>query len=58
MRYFKRKNTYIKTSKLEKRFASLLREMGIKYKRQYKVDTKYYDFYVPAYNLLIEVDGD
>jgi very-short-patch-repair endonuclease len=30
----------------------------LNYKIQYKIDTKYYDFYLPDYNLVIEVMGD
>lgn len=55
-KYKKRK--YVKTSKLEKKFAKMLREWGIYYKRQFKLKNKYYDFYLPKYNLLIEADGD
>lgn len=47
-----------RTSKLENRFAALLKKWGLKYKRQYKIRHKYYDFYLPKYNLLIETDGD
>ena len=54
----KYKRKFIKTSKLETRFGGLLKKWGILYKKQYKVGTKYYDFYLPKYNLLLEIDGD
>ena len=49
---------WIKTSKLENRFAKLLKSLKLNYKRQYKIKYKYYDFYLPNYNLLIEIDGN
>lgn len=49
-------------SQLENKFAALLRSMGIEYKRQFKLSygfkNRYYDFYLPEYNLVIEVQGD
>jgi very-short-patch-repair endonuclease len=55
-KYKKRK--IIKTSKLENRFGKMLRQWGFYYKRQFKLGTKYYDFYLPKYKLVIEVMGD
>ena len=49
------------TSKLEKRFAKeFLEKLGIKYEEQFEAKdiTRYYDFYLPEYRVLIEVDGD
>lgn len=48
------------TSKLEKTFANILDVLDIKYKIFfYAKDIKaFYDFYIPEYNTIIEVDGD
>ena len=48
------------TSKLEKIFSNILDLLGIKYKTFfYAKDIKaFYDFYIPEYNTIIEVDGD
>lgn len=48
------------TSKLEKTFANILDLLDIKYKTFfYAKDIKaFYDFYIPEYNTIIEVDGD
>lgn len=53
----KKKKKYIKSSKLETKFAAMLRKWGVKYKRQYRIRYKYYDFYLPKYNLIVETDG-
>lgn len=53
------KNSHINSSKLETFFEThVLKALDVKYSAQKKVSTKYYDFYLPEYNLLIEVDGD
>lgn len=44
----------------EKLMESLLIQLGVKYKRQYKADwskNKRYDFYLPNYNIIIETHG-
>lgn len=49
------------TSKLEEKFAKeFLEPLGIKYVYQYEARTigRFFDFYIPDENLLIEVDGD
>lgn len=49
------------TSKLEDRFArNFLERLGIRYERQYYAESvkRYYDFFLPDYNVLIECDGD
>ena len=49
------------TSKLEKRFAKdFLDKLGIKYIYQFKAEEigRYFDFYLPENNVIIEVDGD
>lgn len=56
--YGKSKKKIIKTSKVERNFGRVLRKYGIKYKTQYQLSTKFYDYYLPDYNLLIEIDGN
>ncbi len=49
------------TSKLEQRFAKdFLDRMGVKYVYQFKAVEigRYFDFYLPQDNVIIEVDGD
>lgn len=49
------------TSKLEQRFArEFLDKLGIKYIYQYKAESigRYFDFFLPLANVIIEVDGD
>lgn len=49
------------TSKLEKRFAKeYLDALGVEYTYQFEAKDigRFYDFYLPKENLLIEVDGD
>ena len=43
---------------LEKQFAGILNRLGIKFKAQYVLKDKIYDFYLPEYETLVEVDGD
>lgn len=48
------------TSKLEERFAKdFLERLGVKYIYQFEVKEigRWYDFYLPEHNLIIEVDG-
>jgi very-short-patch-repair endonuclease len=45
-------------SQLEKDFMSMLQGMGINYVSQYQIGTKFFDFYLPDHNIIIEVDGD
>jgi len=45
-------------SKLEFTFADVLTGLGIEFTHQFHLDGFDYDFYIPAKNLLIEVDGD
>lgn len=55
-----RKHPEYGTSNLEKRFASnFLKKLGIEYETQFKAESigRYYDFYIPSANLLIEIDG-
>lgn len=49
------------TSKLEKRFAKeFLDKLGIKYEEQFEAKDikRFYDFFLPDYRVLIEIDGD
>lgn len=49
------------TSHLEEQFANdFLEKLEVKYVKQYFADDikRYYDFYLPEYRILIEVDGD
>lgn len=53
-------NEDITSSKLEDKFArEFLEFLGVKYVRQYfaKPIGRYYDFYIPEHNLLIEING-
>lgn len=45
-------------SKLEEIFAKMLDDEKIVWLNQYRIGVKLYDFYLPKYNLLIEIDGD
>lgn len=54
------KKPLVGTSKLEEDFASdFLDKLGVEYVRQFKAEPlqRYYDFYLPKENLLIEIDG-
>jgi hypothetical protein len=48
------------TSKLEKTFANILDLLDIEYQQFFYVKEikAFYDFYLPKYNIIIEVDGD
>jgi len=43
---------------LETQFAAMLKRLGIKFRAQYILKDRIYDFYLPEYETLIEVDGD
>lgn len=45
-------------SKLEQKFSKLLDSCNIKWMNQFKIGKKRYDFYLPEYDLLVEIDGD
>ena len=56
-----RKHPEYGTSKLETKFAKeFLDKLGVKYETQFKAESigRYYDFYIPSANLIIEIDGD
>lgn len=44
------------TSIPEKKFENLLNENNIRYTREYCINGLYYDFYLPDYNVLIEIN--
>ncbi len=46
------------SSKFETKMLELLANENYEYISQYKIDRKFYDVYLPKYNLLIEFDGD
>ena len=49
------------TSKLEKKFAKdFLEKLGIRYEEQFEAKDikRFYDFYLPDYRVIIEIDGD
>jgi hypothetical protein len=50
----------VKRSKLEFKFEGLLTGLDVEYTHSYYIPSikKIYDFYIPSYNILIEVDGD
>jgi very-short-patch-repair endonuclease len=54
------KTDQLHTSKLEEKFKLILDILDIKYKHTFYVKPikAFYDFYLPDYNMLIEVDGD
>lgn len=57
----KKKHKEYGTSKLEEKFAKeFLEKLGVNYVYQYKAESigRYFDFYIPSANLIIEIDGD
>lgn len=50
---------YKQISKPERAIAAKLDDLGIEYQQQYRIgdDTRRFDFYLPAMNLLVEFDG-
>ena len=56
----KKKHKEYGTSKLEEKFAKeFLEKLGISYVYQYKAESigRFFDFYIPSANLIIEIDG-
>ena len=45
-------------SKPEITLENCLIELGISYVFQHKVKNRYFDFYIPDHNIIIEIDGD
>ena len=57
----KKKHKEYGTSKLEEKFAKeFLEKLGVNYVYQYKAESigRFFDFYIPSANLIIEIDGD
>jgi len=46
-----------KSTSIETKVASLLKENDIYYRREYRVENYPVDFYIPSCNLIIQVDG-
>lgn len=42
----------------EKKMINVLNELNIVFKTQLRIENSFYDFYLPEYNIIIEVDGD
>lgn len=42
----------------EEYIAILLSDLNLKFVRQFKVESYFFDFYLPSYNILIEYDGE
>jgi len=55
--YLQNNKTKLKDTKPELAVKDILNKYGIKFKHQKKVSNRLFDFYLPDYNLLIEVDG-
>lgn len=53
-----RKHYKTKDTSIETYIAKLLDEQAIKYIKQFQIESRYYDFYIPCSNLIIEVNGD
>jgi G:T-mismatch repair DNA endonuclease (very short patch repair protein) len=47
-----------KNTKPERELKIILKELNIKFKQSYKYKGHYYDFYLPEFNILVEVDGN
>lgn len=52
------KKSDITKSKLEGRFATFLKSLGLTYEEQFKLGYKFYDFRIRNTKIIIEVDGD
>ena len=60
-KWYQKEHAEYGTSKLEEKFAkNFLDKLGIKYVYQFKAESigRYFDFYLPEYNVLIDIDGD
>ena len=45
-------------TKPERKLKTILNKLKIKYKQSYKFEGYYFDFFLPEYNILVEVDGN
>lgn len=57
MVWYKKKKFFKLPNKFESRMYLILDNEKIKYVSQYEVGGKYYDAYLPDYNVLLEFDG-
>lgn len=55
--YYKNRK-FNKKTKLEEKVENIIKSLNIEYEFQYPLDGYLFDFYLPEYNSLIEVDGD
>ncbi len=53
VKYFKNS----KDTKPEREVQQILRDLNIPFTKQFQIESKFYDIYIPMYNMLIEVDG-
>ena len=51
-----RTNDNFRISKINELFGETLKNSGIKYEPEYRIDFKNYDFYLPDFNTLVELD--
>ena len=51
-------NVSVTPSKLEILVANTLLDIGLEYQSQFKIDGRFYDFYLPEFHTLVEVDGE
>lgn len=58
MVWYKKKKALKLPNKFERRLYLVLDTEKIKYIPQFEVSGKYYDAYLPDYNVLLEFDGD
>ena len=58
MVWYKKKKALKLPNKFERRLYLVLETEKIKYVPQFEVGGKYYDAYLPDYNVLLEFDGD
>lgn len=57
---FRHSNWKYHTTSIEVKFMEVCAKYGIEYKRQYNIEKHghQYDFYIPDFNLLVEMDGE
>ena len=58
LKYIKSKFKFRKMTAPQKKFLAIRKIIGLQIKRQFYVKGKYFDFYIPQYNMLIQVDGN
>lgn len=55
--YCKSKFKFRKITSPQKQFIGIAKKLGLNYQREFHLLSKYYDFYLKDYNILIQVDG-